>query len=349
MPTQNLRDNEWPNEFKKWGCEDILEQNVRIECVQSVYKDPPLADMLIADEIHKALSPQYSNVFTADYDFVLGLTATLPTAEDKMALIDRWAPIVYKVTLNQAVEQKLITNFEVLNLAVSLSKKERYLYNKFDGEFREASGVINTYNRIHNTGLNVFDAAQKYKDDDFHEMYRWAKQFWFAMTRRKQIAQNAESKVGIAIKLIEKFPDKKWIIFSKSIKLTKKVYDSLKELGIAAAIYHSQLNKTDRQKELDFAKQAECRVICSAEALNTGFDLPTLDAAICLSSDSSSITAVQQIGRTARLGGNSSLSLFINLFALNTREEVWIQNKYSVLDQSNHTSMPAQLYLQYGN
>lgn len=312
-----------------------------------MYKDPPLADFLIVDEIHTVLSTKYSNVFSRNYSYILGLTATV--SENKLELLEQYAPICFKLGLVEAQEKGLINSFNIYNVSVPLNPKERYMYKMYDGQFREASGILGSYNRAWNTGMNSFSAAQKFKEDSFHEMYKWAKQFWFTMTKRKQICQLANSKIEAAIKIIEKYPEKKWIIFSKSINFTQKVHTILTEKGIVTSIYHSNLSKKKQKENLELSHKKKCRVICSAEALNTGFDLPDLDAAIVLSGDSSEITAIQQIGRTARYRERKPISLFVNLYAVNTREEVWIRNKYSSLEESKYHFVTLNSFLHGGS
>ena len=77
VPTTNLILG-WIAEFIKWGMEEILD-HVEIQCIQTAYKanasdtsHPGLVGteatnmLLIADEVHSTLSPQYRSLYNRD-------------------------------------------------------------------------------------------------------------------------------------------------------------------------------------------------------------------------------------------------------------------------------------------
>lgn len=130
VPSTNLRDNEWVNEFTKWGAKALLEFTT-ITCVQSLYKEDHFTDLLIVDEVHTALSPEYRKVFeNTDYKFLLCLTATPPHEDEYLELLNTIAPIVYSVTLQEAVKMGLISPFKVYNVPIKLTNSERFMYTK---------------------------------------------------------------------------------------------------------------------------------------------------------------------------------------------------------------------------
>ena len=74
VPTTNLVGG-WIAEFIKWGSEEILDK-VRIKCIQTAYKGHtfvasrpdqvgpnPERTLLIVDEVHSTLSPQYRALY----------------------------------------------------------------------------------------------------------------------------------------------------------------------------------------------------------------------------------------------------------------------------------------------
>lgn len=130
VPSTNLRDNEWVNEFTKWGSKALLEFTT-ITCVQSLYKQEHSTDLLIIDEVHTALSPEYRKVFeNTEYKYLLCLTATPPHEEEYLELLEVVSPIVYTVGLQEAVKRGLISPFKVYNVPIKLNNKERFMYTK---------------------------------------------------------------------------------------------------------------------------------------------------------------------------------------------------------------------------
>ena len=98
------------------------------------------------------------------------------------------------------------------------------------------------------------------------------------------------------------------------------------KLGNIAEVYHSKLKDVEREKILNAFKDNEFSVLIAVDALNAGLDVPDVDAAICVSSTSTELIAIQQLGRTARFRKNKR-ALFINLFTPKTVEENWIKKK----------------------
>ena len=55
------------------------------------------------------------------------------------------------------------------------------------------------------------------------------------------------------------------------------------DIKINALKYHSQMKDIDRKLVLELISKPKYKVLVSAEALNAGYNLPDLDAAICAS------------------------------------------------------------------
>jgi len=119
-------------------------------------------------------------------------------------------------------------------------------------------------------------------------------------------------------------------VFSKTTKTIEEIHELCKAAGINSVVYHSKLKKKEKQAALEAASTPECRVILSAQALTTGYNLPEIDAGICISGDSSSIVNTQSLGRCLRFVPGKQAKFF-NLYVGDTQEEVWIRKKTSSL------------------
>jgi superfamily II DNA or RNA helicase len=149
------------------------------------------------------------------------------------------------------------------------------------------------------------------------------------MTQRRWVCYKSENKLKACIDIILSNPYKKWIVFSHQTEFADRLSEILINEGILAISYHSKLNKAQKNKVLDTAKSKLCSVICSAQALNTGYNLPDIDAAICVSSTGTELTFIQELGRTTRLNddGSTKTSTFITLYSSSTQERTWVENK----------------------
>ena len=103
----------------------------------------------------------------------MGLTATLPPEEEYISLLETYAPPVFEYTLEDGVKDKVIAPFKVYNLPVTLTRKERAIYNVHDGNFKRAQGMMASWNKLNGRLFySIFDVAKEYKDVPTHEMYK---------------------------------------------------------------------------------------------------------------------------------------------------------------------------------
>lgn len=158
-------------------------------CIQSAYKIEDRYDLVIIDEIHGALSPEYSKIFNrVEYKQLLGLTATIPHDNEYRELLQKKAPVVFVKTLDEAKELGAVSDFNVYNLYVPMSRKGRARYRKFDGMLKLAQMELGSIKRFNDdlAEMPVFEIAQKYaRSTEKTPIVKWSKQFWAAMSMRK--------------------------------------------------------------------------------------------------------------------------------------------------------------------
>jgi superfamily II DNA or RNA helicase len=96
-------------------------------------------------------------------------------------------------------------------------------------------------------------------------------------------------------------------------------------------VFHSDLKQKEGEKVLSDFKANKFRILIAVDALNEGFNVPDIDAGICVSGISSKITGIQQMGRVLRKDGDKK-AVFINLYTQDSVEERWLRNKTSDLN-----------------
>lgn len=287
--------------------------------------------MIVLDEIHLMLSPLYKKVFRIPRKYLLGLTATPPP---KQKGLEELCPVLHVITLAKATEDKLVSDFDIFNIPVPLTPKERIDLRRADAGFEWAKGLLNTWARENNIkGETVLDIANEAFKNPIFKLGGVAKKLYNSMQERKKILYSAESKIDTAIKLIGRHPKKKWITFDKYITNAEKLCNLLNEKGIKAVIYHSGMPDAERIQALSDVRSDDVRVICTVDALNAGFDLPDIDAGIALSYVSSSITSIQVLGRTLRVR-DGKRAAFFNLYVKDSQEEKWLRNKLRIMPEA---------------
>ena len=323
--------NQWKNEFKKWNVEVDLD----VKCLKSAHKLTNEYDLLIIDEIHTALSPIYRQIFNnIKYQNILGLTATVPENTEYLKYLNVVCPVIYVKNIDDAKNSKSISEFKVYNLEVTLSKKDSAKYKLFDGKFKRAQYNIGIEKKKfpHLKGMDTFSIAQKYAtsintDPAYTDLVRYSKDFWSSMNLRKRICYEAESKFKYVVDIISRFPDRKWILFNKSIAYTEALSAYLLEHNLLNKIYHSKIKKEEKENILAEFEKSEFKILAAVDALNAGLNIPDTDSAICLSGVSTELVSTQQLGRTTRRTNDDKVALFINFYSRNTVEENWVRTK----------------------
>lgn len=126
VPTIQLK-TQWEEVLTARG----LHHNAAVEVINSLVKrkTPLKVDMLILDEIHRYAAKTFSKVFgVVDYEFILGLTATLKRLDKKHKILEVYCPIVDSMSLWEARKNHYLAEFREYNLGIEMTDEEREVY-----------------------------------------------------------------------------------------------------------------------------------------------------------------------------------------------------------------------------
>lgn len=137
---------------------------IKVICLKSAYTTYADVDLLIVDEIHRALSSKYSEVFeTITYKYILGLTATVPEKEEQLVILSKYCPVIFERNIED-VKDAILAPFTIYNLKVGWDAKQQFRYKLFDNKFMHASKELSkirysseTYKKKYKS---IFDMAQ---------------------------------------------------------------------------------------------------------------------------------------------------------------------------------------------
>ena len=327
VPTEGMRDVEWPNEAELWG---ISLENCTIVCYATLGKvDFSKFDFMIFDECHRLTLPPLKKLqarILADPLFpYVGLTATLPRPNDftedfeRISMMLNLMPSVYKLTTDEAVELGLIADFEIKVL-------------KFD---------------LDSTNLNILGGT-KLKPFKQTEAGRYA----YLTTNLKRatiMAKSDPSKMGFKFSAIQKRTAFMYDLPSK-LRLASLCLEELRKLGRVVVfagsipqcdalcgidVFHSQSN----EDALDRFQKGDSNVIGSVKALNEGRNLLKPDAGLVVQVDSVDRNLIQRIGRLVRVryDNMSFKATIVILVAANTADDKWFKESISGFDSKRIT------------
>ena len=277
VPTTDLF-NQWNKELEKRKL-TLNTSVIKVWVINTYIRYTHKSTLLILDECHRYASEEFSKVFEyTEYNFILGLTATLERNDGLHSLIEELAPIFDTVSLAEAQAEGYVSNFKTFNLAIEFNSDDWEKYNKIDSTFKNAFAYFHRDfevamncrkgNRVMiRVGEGEYITASEYRlrfarnngwsDEDvdnaehhYHptNVMKKAQQWGASMHSRKTILHTAEAKIDVIKKIIEAFPNKKTIIFSENSEFADKVTE---KLGDKCRSYHSKVKGEQRTERIE--------------------------------------------------------------------------------------------------
>lgn len=298
--------------------------NLKFKCYQTVYKyEDYNFGLVIADEIHMSLSPQYSQFYYNNtYDAIVGLSATVDRktsyeVNDKVftkgQLLDEIAPVCYTYTIQEAKNHSIGRNLNIYIIKQSLDEVNKNIL----------SG--NSKKRFYQTEKAVYDFWDKEHKKSWFITDRDTRDLKIRITstKRSNLLFNLPSKIETVNKLLP-FLKGKTILFGNSL-------DSL--LKITPNVISSRYSDDENKAIRDRFEKNSINLIGSFKKLRQGANLEGLDNCIIMSYFSSEVHIIQQLGRLRK--NEDKLGNVFILLTKGTQEEVWFSKMMQNIDDFN--------------
>jgi len=339
VPTEQLRDVDWPAEVKKWygdAGEEMWIACVTAVCYISLHKyRGGYYNLVILDEGHHItiLSSQFfrANVVMA----VMCLTATQPDPRvepEKYLLLKEIAPVVFTYPLEQGVDEGVVSEFEI-NVVLSVlddkkkiipagSKAKPFLQTEYAAYAYQNKRIMSMRIAVGGGGAN---AAKNAKALKFMELARY--RFMCNLPSKLRLAQTIIKKEHV-----ENPEHPRTLIFAGSIE----------QAGILGGehVYHSKSGKTALKQFLDL----EIDELVCVKALDEGVNIPMLDQGIIVQVDSNPRSLIQRVGRIVRYRPDHKARIFI-LCVQNTVDETWLKSALAGFDEKRVKYLTAKTYM----
>jgi superfamily II DNA or RNA helicase len=313
--------------YKTLFNKDVFKDyNLKFKTYQGVYKlENYDFGLVIADELHFALSPEYSKFFlNNNYDAIVGLSATINRTTSyqngfntftKGELLDNIAPVCFTYTLEQAKKDGIGRELNIYvvyqeldavnkNIAAGSAKK------KF---FQTEKSAYDYWDKEHKRSWFIEDQETK------------ALKIRITSTKRSSLLFNLPSKIETVSKLLQHIKGQT-IVFGNSLDSLLKITPNT-----VSSRYSEDQNKAIRAN-FDSGK---INTIGSFKKLLQGANLKELDNCVLMSYYSSEKDIIQRLGRM-RKNKDKIGSAFI-LLTKNTQEEVWFSKMIENLTDFNFT------------
>lgn len=341
---------------------------VLIAVLATAYKQlPPIARqlrwgdklLLVVDECHRAGATEMRKVLETPRRWSLGLSATperesddddAPAEDYNASLLGREiGPMVYELTLAEAVKLNVVPPFTVCHYGLPLSAGEREKYDRLSRSIKDAQSELrHIAPRGKASGAAFFAWVRASATRSQGSAGSMASRLVAETRRRKELLYSMQSRAqaveGLLRDELARQPGARAILFHESIDEVMRLFKRLRAAGFAAVAEHSELPAGLRESSLELFRAGVAQVIVSARSLIEGFNVPAADVGIVVASSSSVRQRIQSLGRLLRRHrterGEEKSSVIHVLYAHGTVDD----QIYARVDWSGFTGLEANRY-----
>lgn len=259
--------NNFKDELRNWNCE---EKNITFICNKSLKNYNDKFDLIIIDEMHKEQDLILDNcrrlININPKVAVLGLTGTPSNTHP----IHQYFPICYSYLINNAIDNSILNEFNMVVIKYKMTQEERSIYNYHYNNYQTAPKSYTAYPP--------------------------------ELSRLKQYLNNLPSKVELTNQIISsKFNDKKLLIYAGSIEQSEL---------FSFPQYNSSMDKKSKKRIYDDFYSSKDGKLVNVGILKESVSIPNLKYGFVLGIDSSASSKEQLIGRFCRLVVNEKSYIY---------------------------------------
>jgi len=242
-----------------------------------------LFDILIADECHNYTTPRLLPLLSHSFKYRIGLSATVERLDGREEnLLEIFDGNIFKYGVKEALSDGVLNPFIYKAISIEIDDITKLYYENY-------SQKINAYLKAFG-GLKRIVASNSPVKNALLSL----------MNKRKDLVNNYSRKFIAVRDILKSHKNQKIIIFNQYNDTTNKLYWELLELDFRVGIIHSGIESGKRNKTLKSISNDEIDIIVTSKVLDEGYNLPRLDVAIIMASDSSDKQKIQRLGRVIR-------------------------------------------------
>lgn len=272
---------------------------ITLTTIASIPKlDMGIFDMIICDEIHNMMSPNLAKLLRHKFAYMLGLSASIKTLDQRhWKLLEAFDYNIYEYGIREAIKDGIINKFNFTNVGVKID--DDAVMEKYEHLEAELKSLLKAY--------GGFEKILRRPADDSIKMSVLA-----LFGQRNDLINNYVKKIDVVCKLISDNPGKKILLFSQYNKITRGIYWALKETDVGRSeIIDTNVKEELRKQFLKDFEDGKYNVLLSSRIFEEGYNLPAIDMAIFLSSNSTSRQMIQRLGRILRKKDTPSEAYYI--------------------------------------
>jgi superfamily II DNA or RNA helicase len=294
--------DEWKAQAKEHDLEGLL-PHIKFTTYLSLTKMDLDYDVVYVDECHNLLDSHRD--WLEDYSGeILGLTGTPPTREysEKGKIINQFCPVVYEYLVDDAVEDGIINDYEIIVHAIRLSSEKNMQKKTKAGK----------------TWLSSEKADYDY----------WTKQIEETTSPKAlQLLRIMRMKALMTYKSKERLAQN---ILNQQIEKTILFCNTIEQADRLISDSYTSKNKNAKENLLRF-KNGEILKLSCVQQLSEGINIPNLKVGIIMHAYGNEKKLSQRFGRLCRLLPHESATLNL-LCYIDTIDEHWCKQSLEGLN-----------------
>lgn len=290
---------------------------------------------LIADECHRYTGSENQKIFDflpflggrSEHYASLGLSATpgLNRPDHASVLIPALGKEIFRYGIEEAAAEKTLCPYAAFHIALPFTVEEQMEYEELSDRLAKTFRTLTVRFPFLNglSGSDFFASLYRIVNDG-GKYAGLARLYLHASYKRKHLTSEAKSRIPCVLKLISLLDqNSNIIIFGERIEQADSLYEKLDRLyPNQAARCHSGMDAAARKLALERFHDGEIRILISCRALDEGFDMPSANVGIVISSASANRQRIQRLGRILRRHEGKEIAGLYYLYIAQSSEEV---------------------------
>lgn len=345
VPTRALL-TQWTSEIRKKlpgvrvgaltsGHDDSFrDHDVIVSTVQSASKRPPLPTslgLLVADEVHRYGSAEFSKALHLKFVRRLALTGTYERQQDdgvERYLIPYFGPIVFTYGYAAALQEKVVAPFRLALVSTSFTPSERRTYEKASEDASDArfkltrdfgypqdwAAFFSEVNRrLRPVGAN--------KRPGWDEETQLCSRYMKAFALRRTTLAEASGKEAIVGEVASAFAALSGTLVFTETKHSATRLAYIVNRKTPAWPLTSDSSAKDREQKLSWFAKGKFKVLCAPRILDEGIDVPEAEMAVVVAASQTRRQMIQRMGRVIRLKADGREARIVVLYVEGTSED----------------------------
>ncbi|HPG32212.1 MAG TPA: DEAD/DEAH box helicase [Lentimicrobium sp.] len=319
----------------------IYSHHIVVVTVQTAMNHNMLPDgvngLLIADEVHRYGSPDYSRSLLDNFRERLGLTATfdrndegiekilLPYFSSRLSGSSGVRNVIHGCGYARGRQEGILAPFIVGLISLELNPDDQEEYFFLDDSLRKKRRhLIEDYGCPAEPFGEFMLAVKKLKEGKNEDIYatKVASQYLKHFRKRRDLLSDNSVKIQALERLVPLFfTTEKALIFTETKEASIQSAELLSQNNLEAFDYGSHLNKPERKERLVEFANGNIKVLSAPKCLDEGIDVAEADLGVILSASQTKRQMIQRMGRIIRPKKDGRPAAFIILYFRNTSED----------------------------